>query len=150
MFEFLQAAPADAILGLITEHKNDPRPEKIDLGVGVFRTAEGETPVLDVVKLAEQRLVDTQESKAYIGTAGDPNFNAAMQDLIFSDSVRSRSHRDDPGTRRIRQPARRGQPDPAGTSRREGLGQRPNLGKSHSVTRWGGRDAGSLPVLRHR
>lgn len=89
MFESLQAAPADAILGLITEHKNDPRPEKIDLGVGVFRTAEGETPVLDVVKLAEQRLVDTQESKAYIGTAGDPNFNAAMQDLIFSDSVDS-------------------------------------------------------------
>jgi aspartate/tyrosine/aromatic aminotransferase len=87
LFEFLQAAPADAILGLITEHENDPRPEKVDLGVGVFRTAEGETPVLDVVKLAEQRLVDTQESKAYIGTAGDPKFNAAMQDLIFSDSV---------------------------------------------------------------
>ena len=87
LFESLQAAPADAILGLITEHKNDPRPEKIDLGVGVFRTAEGETPVLDVVKLAEQRLVDTQESKAYIGTAGDPNFNAAMQDLIFSNSA---------------------------------------------------------------
>ena len=87
MFESLQAAPADAILGLITEHKNDPRPEKIDLGVGVFRTAEGETPVLDVVKTAEQRLVDTQESKAYIGTAGDPDFNAAMQKLIFGDSV---------------------------------------------------------------
>ena len=87
LFESLQAAPADAILGLITEHKNDPRPEKIDLGVGVFRTAEGETPVLDVVKLAEQRLVDSQESKAYIGTAGDPNFNAAMQGLIFADSV---------------------------------------------------------------
>jgi len=87
LFESLQAAPADAILGLITEHENDPRPEKVDLGVGVFRTAEGETPVLDVVKLAEQRLVDTQESKAYIGTAGDPKFNAAMQDLIFSDSA---------------------------------------------------------------
>ena len=43
MFETLEAAPADAILGLIAEHKNDPRPEKIDLGVGVFRTAEGET-----------------------------------------------------------------------------------------------------------
>lgn len=86
MFETLQAAPADAILGLITEHKNDPRPDKVDLGVGVFRTAEGETPVLDVVKLAEQRLVDTQESKAYIGTAGDPNFNAAMEKLIFGDS----------------------------------------------------------------
>ena len=86
MFESLQAAPADAILGLITEHKNDPRPEKIDLGVGVFRTAEGETPVLDVVKQAEQRIIDTQESKAYIGTAGDPAFNAAMQDLIFGDA----------------------------------------------------------------
>ncbi|MDJ0793608.1 MAG: amino acid aminotransferase [Woeseiaceae bacterium] len=87
MFETLKAAPADAILGLIAEHRNDPRPEKIDLGVGVFRTAEGETPVLDVVKLAEQRLVDTQASKAYIGTAGDPDFNAAMQELTFADSV---------------------------------------------------------------
>lgn len=87
MFESLRAAPADAILGLITEHKNDPRTEKVDLGVGVFRTAEGETPVLEVVKKAEQRLVDTQESKAYIGTAGDPNFNAAMQALTFADSV---------------------------------------------------------------
>ena len=86
MFESLQAAPADAILGLITEHKNDPRPEKIDLGVGVFRTAEGETPVLDVVKQAEQRIIDTQDSKAYIGTAGDPAFNAAMQALTFGDA----------------------------------------------------------------
>ena len=87
MFESLKAAPADAILGLITEHKNDPRPEKVDLGVGVFRTAEGETPVLDVVKTAEQRLVDTQESKAYIGTAGDPEFNDAMQELTFGDAI---------------------------------------------------------------
>ena len=86
MFESMQAAPADAILGLITEHENDPRPQKVDLGVGVFRTAEGETPVLDVVKLAEQRLIDTQVSKAYIGTAGDPLFNAAMQELAFADS----------------------------------------------------------------
>jgi len=87
LFETLQPAPADAILGLITEHKNDTRPEKVDLGVGVFRTAEGETPVLDVVKIAEQRLVDTQDSKAYIGTAGDPQFNAAMQDLTFANSA---------------------------------------------------------------
>jgi aspartate/tyrosine/aromatic aminotransferase len=87
LFETLEAAPADAILGLITEHKNDPRPDKVDLGVGVFRTAAGETPVLDVVKKAEQRLVDTQDSKAYIGTAGDPEFNAAMQDLTFGDAA---------------------------------------------------------------
>lgn len=86
MFENLQPVSADAILGLIAEHKNDPRPQKVDLGVGVFRTAEGETPVLDVVKTAEQWLVDTQDSKAYIGTAGDPMFNAAMQDLMFADA----------------------------------------------------------------
>jgi aspartate/tyrosine/aromatic aminotransferase len=87
LFESLDAAPADAILGLIAEHKNDPRPEKIDLGVGVFRTAEGETPVLDVVKQAEQRILDTQDSKAYIGTAGDPQFNAGMQRLTFGDDA---------------------------------------------------------------
>ena len=83
MFETLQAMPADAILGLIAEHRDDPRPEKIDLGVGVYRTADGETPVLNTVKKAERRLVDEQQSKAYIGTAGSADFNAAMQKLTF-------------------------------------------------------------------
>ena len=87
MFDSLEPRPADAILGLMAEYKADPRPQKIDLGVGVFRTADGETPVLDVVKLAERRIVDTQTSKAYLGTAGEPSFNAAMQSLIFDDSV---------------------------------------------------------------
>ena len=87
MFESLQPATADAILGLITEHRDDPRPEKIDLGVGVYRNAAGETPILDVVKKAEHRLVGTQTSKAYIGTAGDPEFNAVMQELAFADAV---------------------------------------------------------------
>ena len=86
MFETLQAASADAILGLIAEHRNDPRAEKIDLGVGVYRTAAGETPVLDVVKRAEQILIDTQGTKAYIGTAGAADFNAAMQALTFGDA----------------------------------------------------------------
>ena len=87
MFESLQPASADTILGLIAEHRNDPRAQKIDLGVGVYRDEAGNTPVLDVVKKAEHRLVGTQTSKAYIGTAGDPEFNAAMQTLAFADSV---------------------------------------------------------------
>jgi aspartate/tyrosine/aromatic aminotransferase len=87
LFESLQPASADAILGLISEHRDDPRPEKIDLGVGVYRNAAGETPILDVVKKAEHRLVGTQMSKAYIGTAGDQEFNAAMQTLAFANSV---------------------------------------------------------------
>lgn len=87
LFETLRAAPADAILGLIAEHGNDPRAEKIDLGVGVYRTTDGETPVLKVVKRAETVLLNTQVSKAYIGTAGAADFNAAMQSIIFDDSV---------------------------------------------------------------
>ncbi len=87
MFESLEPAAADAILGLIGEHRADPRPEKVDLGVGVYRNEAGETPVMDVVKKAEHRLLGTQTSKAYIGTAGDPEFNAAMQELVFADSV---------------------------------------------------------------
>jgi aspartate aminotransferase len=87
VFQTLQQAPSDAILGLIAEYRDDSRASKIDLGVGVYRTPEGVTPVLDVVKLAEQRLVDTQTSKAYIGTAGDPGFNTAMQELTFADDA---------------------------------------------------------------
>jgi aspartate/tyrosine/aromatic aminotransferase len=87
LFESLQSASADAILGLIAEHKNDPRVEKVDLGVGVYRTEAGQTPVLDVVKKAEQILVDTQDTKAYIGTAGAADFNAAMQEQTFGDAA---------------------------------------------------------------
>jgi aspartate aminotransferase len=79
--------PADAILGLLTEHRNDPRPEKIDLGVGVYRNAVGKTPVLATIKKAEQRLLRTQTSKAYIGTAGDAAFNTAMQAMTFAGAV---------------------------------------------------------------
>lgn len=86
MFESLQPLPADSILGLIAEYRDDSRANKIDLGVGVYRDARGETPILDVIKLAERQLVDTQTSKTYLGTAGNPAFNAAMQQLIFADS----------------------------------------------------------------
>jgi aspartate aminotransferase len=86
LFETLEPRPADAILGLIAEYKSDTRAQKIDLGVGVFKNAAGETPVLDVVKQAERRILDTQTSKAYLGTAGDPAFNAAMQMLNFGES----------------------------------------------------------------
>ena len=84
MFDTLQAMPADAILGLIAEFRDDQRPNKIDLGVGVYRNAAGETPVLNSVKKAEQAILETQASKAYLGTAGNPDFNAAMQALMFA------------------------------------------------------------------
>ena len=86
MFDSLQPMPADAILGLIAEHNDDPRPDKVDLGVGVYRSADGDTPILKVVKEAERRLVEGQDSKAYLGTAGNPAFNGAMQALAFGDA----------------------------------------------------------------
>ena len=87
LFESLQAAAPDAILGLTAEFKKDSRAEKIDLGVGVFRTEAGDTPILDTVKKAERILLDTQTSKAYVGTAGAAGFNTAMQRLAFGEDA---------------------------------------------------------------
>ena len=86
MFETLKPKPADAILKLIGEHQNDPRAEKVDLGVGVYRDAGGETPILRAVKKAENWLVGTQSSKAYLGSRGDVAFCDAIQDLVFGES----------------------------------------------------------------
>jgi aspartate/tyrosine/aromatic aminotransferase len=83
VFENLKALPPDAILRLIAEHQNDPRETKVDLGVGVYRDEHGRTPVLDAVKKAEQRLVDQQSTKSYLGSGGEPLFNNAMQTLMF-------------------------------------------------------------------
>jgi len=87
LFDCLEQLPADAILGLMAEFNSDSRPQKIDLGVGVYRAADGNTPILEVVKAAERQLLDTQSTKAYLGTAGQPSFNAAMQQLICGDAV---------------------------------------------------------------
>ncbi len=89
MFESLQLLSPDAIIGLIAEYRNDPRESRVDLGIGVYRNAAGETPVLDSVKEAERRLVESQTSKTYIGSAGSAAFNEAMRDLTFADSVSS-------------------------------------------------------------
>jgi aspartate aminotransferase len=87
LFDSLQLLPPDAIIGLIAEYRNDTREPKVDLGIGVYRDAAGETPILDVVKEAERRIVESQTSKTYIGSAGSPAFNEAMRDLTFAGAV---------------------------------------------------------------
>lgn len=87
MFEKLNELSGDPILRLINLYRDDPRPDKIDVGVGVFRTPNGETPVMRAVYEAEQRLHDTQTTKTYVGIAGDPVFDQAMIDLVFADST---------------------------------------------------------------
>ena len=87
MLSNLKPQPADKILGLIAMYRDDPRPTKIDLGVGVYKNADGLTPVMRAVKDAERRLVEEQTSKAYVGLAGDPAYADAMIDLILGNSV---------------------------------------------------------------
>ncbi len=83
MLDTLQPQPADALLALIKLHDSDPRADKIDLGVGVYRTNTGDTPVFAAIKVAEQRLVDGQDSKAYLGPEGDMGFVASLMPWIF-------------------------------------------------------------------
>ncbi|WP_120631647.1 amino acid aminotransferase [Ruegeria sp. EL01] len=87
MFENLKPQPADKILALMQMYREDPRDQKIDLGVGVYKNAEGITPVMRAVKAAEKRILEEQDSKAYTGLAGDPAYADAMIGLILGISV---------------------------------------------------------------
>ncbi|HEX7644065.1 MAG TPA: amino acid aminotransferase [Burkholderiaceae bacterium] len=83
MLENLQATPGDSLIALMGAYRADPRPEKIDVGVGVYRDEQGRTPVMKAVKEAEQMLFNAQETKAYVGLAGDLRFNAALVEMVF-------------------------------------------------------------------
>lgn len=83
MLENLTPQSPDALLALIKLYGADERSDKIDLGVGVYRTGQGDTPVFDAVKRAEQILVDTQDTKAYLGPEGDMGFVHALMPHIF-------------------------------------------------------------------
>lgn len=87
MFETLQPSPPDKILSLIGLFRDDPRPGKIDLGVGVYRDSAGCTPVMRVVREAERRLYETEQTKAYLGPGGDPAYCAAIGELVFADAL---------------------------------------------------------------
>ena len=83
MLERLNPQAPDALLALIKLHAADPRTDKIDLGVGVYRTGQGDTPVFAAVKAAERLLVEQQDSKSYLGPEGDMGFVQALTPYIF-------------------------------------------------------------------
>ena len=85
MFDRLSAVPPDPILGIISAYAADPNPNKIDLGIGVYRDEKGDTPILQCVKQAEQTLDSTETSKTYLGPPGVAGFNSAMTSLIFGE-----------------------------------------------------------------
>lgn len=83
MLENLNPQPQDKILQLIAMFRDDPRTNKIDLGVGVYKDATGLTPVMRAVKSAEKTLWETEKTKTYTGLAGEPAYNAAMVGMIL-------------------------------------------------------------------
>ena len=91
MLETLTAQPQDKILQLIALYRDDPRPDKIDLGVGVYKDATGLTPVMRAVKAAERQLWETETTKTYTGLAGDPAFAAAMTGMILGEGHADRA-----------------------------------------------------------
>jgi aspartate aminotransferase len=83
MFSNLPSAPTDPILGMARSFAADPSPLKVDLGIGVYKDEEGRVPVLGSVKSAEAWLIENQSTKTYLSSAGNPEFNTALQTLLL-------------------------------------------------------------------
>ncbi|MFW6286655.1 MAG: aromatic amino acid transaminase [Candidatus Sumerlaeota bacterium] len=83
MLEHVQAAPPDPILGLTADYKEDPNPEKVNLGVGVYKDDTGVTPIFPSVKEAEKRLLESEETKSYLPIEGDPEYGKFVRELLF-------------------------------------------------------------------
>lgn len=96
MFDQLSSLPPDPILGLMAAYRVDNNPNKIDLGVGVYKDETGTTPVMKAVKAAESRLLSTQDSKAYVGPVGLDTFNESIAELVFGTELTRKL-----GTRRV-------------------------------------------------
>ncbi|WP_271411379.1 amino acid aminotransferase [Pseudomonas sp. Q1-7] len=82
-FASIGRVPGDPILGLMDAYRLDPNPAKLDLGVGVYKDAQGLTPIPHAVKRAEQRLVDIETTKTYVGGHGDAAFGRLLLDLVL-------------------------------------------------------------------
>lgn len=87
MLSTLKPQPADKILELMQLYREDPRDTKIDLGVGIYKNADGETPVMRAIKAAEKQLWEEQTTKKYTALSGDPAYGDAMKSLVLADSV---------------------------------------------------------------
>ncbi|MDR9829014.1 amino acid aminotransferase [Vibrio sp. FNV 38] len=84
MFSQLPTPVLDPILSLSVAYRNDARTDKVDLGIGVYKNSQGETPIMEAIKQAQQIVADSQTTKAYVGLAGCEEFNQSMVDLLLS------------------------------------------------------------------
>ncbi|SDL80738.1 aromatic-amino-acid transaminase [Modicisalibacter muralis] len=85
MFEQIERVPGDAILGLIEAFNKDTNPQKVDLGVGVYRDAHGNTPIMRAVKQAEALLLKNEITKSYIGSHGDPRYGQVILPMVLGE-----------------------------------------------------------------
>ena len=88
MFQSLQPLPPDPILGLSAAYRADENPKKVDLGVGVYKDANGNTPVMRAVKRAEEFLINSQETKAYVGPTGAAGYNDIIATMVLGESLK--------------------------------------------------------------
>ncbi|HRK68478.1 MAG TPA: amino acid aminotransferase [Hyphomonas sp.] len=86
LFDGLTPLPPDALLGLMTAYRADPRSEKFDLGVGVYKDLAGLTPIFSSVKKAEAKLIAAQDTKVYEGQRGNTDFCGHVEDFVFGKS----------------------------------------------------------------
>ena len=146
MFETLPTPKLDGIIGLMQAFAADTRTDKIDLGVGVYRDAEGRTPVMRAVKQAEARILDTQDSKSYLSLAGDAAFLTEMETLLLGGAVpsaRVAAVGTPGGTSAVRQIC---EFDRQGAPRRDRLGQCADMAEPRAVDRSGWPDRTPLSV----
>lgn len=85
MFQTIERRPPDPILGLSAAYKSDTNPNKIDLGVGVYKDEEGRTPVVSAIKKAEEKLWQSEDSKSYIAQAGPEGYNRETAKMILGE-----------------------------------------------------------------
>ena len=83
MFNEVQMAPADPILGLTEAFKKDPNPDKVNLGVGVYKDDSGTTPIMVSVKAAEEKMLKSETTKGYLAITGREDYALAVQQLVF-------------------------------------------------------------------
>jgi len=87
MFDSLAVPHGDAIIGLMAAFREDPRENKIDLGVGIYKDEAGCTPVMGAIKRAEEQLLAEQDTKAYVGLTGSAGFCQAMIAQVFGNDA---------------------------------------------------------------
>jgi aspartate aminotransferase len=93
LFHTLDRLSPDAILGLMAQFRADPFPQKVDLGVGVYRDLSGNTPILGSVRRAEQVVLEGQTTKSYVAAAGREEFNRAVEELVLGGAHPARRER---------------------------------------------------------